>query len=107
MKANLDKFYKLVVPDNSNLKEELEWHAANETWLKKSAYIALRVLRILREKNMSQKELAQRMSVSPQYVSKLVKGQENLSLETICKLEQVLEIELLPIVIPKRETVTK
>ena len=30
------------------------------------------------------------MGCSPQYVSRLLKGEENLSLETICKLENAL-----------------
>jgi transcriptional regulator with XRE-family HTH domain len=35
------------------------------------------------------------MGVSPQQVSKYVRGEENFKLETICKLEQVLGVELL------------
>lgn len=104
MKANLDKFEKLVTPGNSRLKEILEWEEANKGWLKKSAYVAVRVLTVLRQKGLTQKELAERMGVSPQYISKLLKGQENLSLETLCKLEQVLEIELLPITFAKPAT---
>ena len=34
------------------------------------------------------------ISVSPQYVNKIVKGKENLTLDTISKLEQALEINL-------------
>ena len=36
------------------------------------------------------------MGCSQQYVSKILKGQENLSIETICKIEDALELELLP-----------
>jgi len=34
------------------------------------------------------------MNCSPQYISKLLKGSENLTLETIAKLEEVLELDL-------------
>ena len=45
---------------------------------------------------LTQKDLAERMGCSQQYVSKVLRGQENLSIETICKIENALEIELLP-----------
>ena len=35
--------------------------------------------------------------VSPQYINKVVKGQENLSLETICKIERALVINLVQV----------
>jgi hypothetical protein len=35
------------------------------------------------------------MGCSPQYVNKLLKGSENLTLETICKMEKVLQIKLI------------
>ena len=37
------------------------------------------------------------MQVPPQYVSKLLKGQENLTLKTIAKLEKALNISLIHI----------
>lgn len=97
MKANPNNFKKLVGQNPSDLKEKLEWEQANRGWLRKSAYIAVNVLAALEEKRMTQKALADQMGVTPQYVNKLVKGSENLSLETIDKLEKALEIVLLPL----------
>ncbi len=51
-------------------------------------------MRRLEEMKMSQKELAAKMNCSPQYISKLLKGSENLTLETISKLEEVLSLDL-------------
>ena len=48
----------------------------------------------LEELKMSQKELAEKMKCSPQYVSKLLKGSENLTLDTISKLEECLDLNL-------------
>ena len=45
--------------------------------------------------NMTQKQLAELMGCSQQYVSKVLKGQENLSLETLSKIEDCLEISIL------------
>jgi transcriptional regulator with XRE-family HTH domain len=66
-------------------------------WLLKSAQIAVKVLVELRQQQLSQKDLAELLSVSPQYINKIVKGKENLSLDTICKIERALNIELISI----------
>ena len=44
---------------------------------------------------MTQKDLAEKLNVSPQQVSRMGKGKENLTLETISKLEYVLGIALI------------
>jgi transcriptional regulator with XRE-family HTH domain len=45
--------------------------------------------------NLTQKELAVQMSVSQKYVSKMLKGRENFSLETLAKIEDILHINIL------------
>jgi transcriptional regulator with XRE-family HTH domain len=70
---------------------------ANEAWLDRSAEIALRILSTLQAKNMSQKELAAIIGVSPQQINKIVKGNVNLTLETISKLEAALDIQLMAV----------
>ena len=45
---------------------------------------------------MSQKQLSELMGCSQQYVSKVLKGQENLSLETISKIETCLNLQIMP-----------
>jgi ribosome-binding protein aMBF1 (putative translation factor) len=87
--------------DNLLSKEPSRWiekalrDEANEAWLERSFNIALRILGALQATGMSQKELATKTGVSPQQVSKLLKGNENLTLETIAKLEAALGIVLL------------
>ena len=44
---------------------------------------------------MTQKRLSELMGCSQQYVSKILKGQENLSLETLAKIERCLPISTL------------
>ncbi len=67
----------------------------NEAWLERSSNIALRILGAIQLNVMSQKELAEQIGVSPQQVNKIVKGRENLTLETISKLEAAFGIVLL------------
>ena len=50
-------------------------------------------------RGISQRQLAERMGCSPQYVSPLLKGEENLSLETICKLENALNLSIMQTVL--------
>lgn len=49
----------------------------------------------MEELGMSQKQLAEKMNCSPQYISKVLRGRENLSLETLTKIENALEISLI------------
>jgi ribosome-binding protein aMBF1 (putative translation factor) len=85
----------------SDWQNEAKARQANLDWRKKSFRIAVRILRELRlqkESNgMTQKKLAELMGVTPQYINKVVKGQENLTLETIAKIEQALGITLIEV----------
>lgn len=80
-------------PDK-NWKERIEFRKANRGWLKKSGRVALRVLETLDEKGWSQAELARQLEVSPQQVTKYLKGQSDFKFSTIDKLEKVLGIQL-------------
>ena len=90
-----EKLNNLASKETSKWVEKAEWRVANEGWLNKSAKIAFKVLRTIRYIGLSQKDLAEKLGVSPQQVSKILKGQENLTLETIDKLEKALNISLI------------
>lgn len=76
-------------------QNEAQHRLDNKKWLKHSRKIAIKINSSLRSKNIKQKELAQLLEISPQQVSKILKGRENLTLETISKIENVLNIHLL------------
>lgn len=78
-------------------KAAAEWKA-NIHWIKYSQKIALEVLEALDSKEMSQKELADKMNVSPQIINKWLKGKDNFTLETISKFENALDIKLIHII---------
>lgn len=68
----------------------------NKKWLRYSSNIARRILAAMESNNeLNQKELGTRIGVTPQYISKVVKGSENLTLETIAKLSEALGVELI------------
>ena len=92
--ANLNKINNLA-SNSSKWKEEAQKRKENRDWQKHSQKIAIKVLKALREKGVNQKQLAKMIGVSPQQINKIVKGSENLTLMTIAKLENALNIELL------------
>lgn len=83
----------------SKWREKAEWKQNNKSWLRYSQFIAIKMLEKMNELGLTQKALAERMDCSQQYISKVLRGQENLSIETICKIEDALDIELLPKVV--------
>ncbi len=101
------KIAEVAEKDKSKWLEKAKYRRENRNWLLKSKRIALRVLGVLKERGMQQKELAEQLGVSPQQVSKIVKGKENLTLETISKLESVLEINLIEVNSAKVDSATK
>lgn len=63
----------------------------------RSFKVALSVLEILEHKKMSQSTLAVNMGVTPQTISKWLKGKSNMTLETIEKLEKALGYKIIEI----------
>lgn len=66
-----------------------------EVWQKYSQFISLRVQHSMEEKGVTQKALAQRMGCSQQQVSALLKGNSNLTLETIARIERALGVDII------------
>ena len=77
-------------------REKAEWRRKNRRWLYVSQYIAVKAYGRMKELGITQTQLASQMGCSQQYISKLLKGSENLTLETISKLEDILDLEFLP-----------
>ena len=79
----------------SKWREEAEWRRDNWSWLRHSQKIAVKVLLQMKQEGLTQKALAERMDCTQQYVSKILKGKENMSLDTLSKLEDALGISLI------------
>lgn len=82
--------YQSVTRSPWREEEENTRRAKNEGWLVYSRKIAIKTALAMKQHNLTRSDLAKRMGCSPQYISRLLKGEENLSLETICKLENAL-----------------
>ncbi|SDH44506.1 helix-turn-helix transcriptional regulator [Myroides phaeus] len=92
--TNKEKFLTLVSPDEGNTAAWITERQANRELHRTSQKIALLILKRLSDLNWKQKDLAERMNVSPQQVSKWVKGKENFRIETLLHLGEVLGIAL-------------
>ena len=93
--TNKEKFLALVSNEKSNTLEKNKARIKNRAMLRASQNIAWAVLTKLDELGWTQKKLAEKMDVTPQQIQKIVKGNENLTLETIVKLEAILDISIL------------
>lgn len=90
-----EKIDKIKSPISSNAKEKGKYRISNQ-WLLYSSEIARRILAILEDReDLNQSRLAEVLEVSPQQISKIVKGQENMTLETIYNLSKALNVELI------------
>lgn len=90
----VERLRKYESPTPSRWREEAEWRRANKAWLRRSQIIAIRILDRMDEMKWTQKKVADLLGCSQQYVSRMVKGYENLSLEMISKIEDELGVEV-------------
>ncbi|MGI5914644.1 MAG: helix-turn-helix domain-containing protein [Bacteroidales bacterium] len=99
--ANMENFRKLISNEKSGWLEKAKQRKDNKVWTNRSTQIAVRILRAIREQKtvngMTQAKLAEEMGVSAQYINKIVKGQENLTLKTIANIEKCLGIVLIEV----------
>lgn len=94
---NKENLNSSPAPTQNKWREKAEWRRSNRNWLDKSFEIALKIMDYLDKNNITQKELASRLNISPQQVSKILKGSENLTLETISKIECALDYKIIHI----------
>lgn len=80
---------------SSKWREAAEWRRKNEKWLKYSRVITMKTMQAMDKQSVTQSILAKRMGCSQQYVSNLLKGSSNMTLETISRIERALDIDLI------------
>ena len=86
MKSIAQRLEEHASPTPSKWRELFDFLETNKSWLRHSQNIAMLMLDRMEELGMSQK---------PQYISKVLRGRENLSLETLTKIENALEISII------------
>jgi len=79
----------------SKWREEAQFNRDNKAWLDYSRKIAVKLLLVMKQDHVTQQELAERMGCSQQYVSKILHGKENLSLDMIVRIEDASGLKFL------------
>lgn len=97
MTERKENFKKLVSKEKTNTLQRAQTRIEQRKFLRLSQRISLRILSRLDELGWSQKDLAERMKVSPQQVNKWVKGNANFKLMTLADLSEVLGISLIEV----------
>lgn len=100
MAFDIEKLAQMAQPRSEAAIARAKARKDNREWLRMSQNIALSLHHYLRTAGMTQKELADKMGVSAVYVGKLLKGGENLTLETICKIQAVTGEEFVSVARP-------
>lgn len=95
MKFNVERFKAIAKPANPDLMAEINYEIENEDWLHIAISLVGRARGAMRTRGITQAQLAQRLGVSPSEVCKLLSGRENLSIQTISKLERAIGVRLM------------
>lgn len=91
----IERLRQYQSPTPSKWREEAEERQANRSWLRHSRNIAMKMLVKMNDEGITQSQLAERMGCKQQQVSRILKGKENLTLETLSRIEGALDISLL------------
>ncbi len=94
--ALLNKKAKPVDP-NAKWLQIAKWNKEHADALEDYMLIAMRISSTLKERKMTQKELAQKLDVSPQALTRIMKGRQNLTLNKVKQIERVLDISIMNI----------
>lgn len=76
----------------SRLAEEAAWRKENAGWLRWSRQLAVTLIGYMQDNGLKRADVAALLGVSPQYVSKLLSGTENLSFKSVAHIEDKLGI---------------
>jgi transcriptional regulator with XRE-family HTH domain len=98
---NKNRLEELIINDNKTL-ENAKKRIENSGAIHEAMLISLKVLKTLKTQKLKQKDLAIKMGVSAQQVNKIIRGSENLTLETLNKLEKALGAAFLPSSVAKK-----
>ncbi len=81
----------------SHFVENAKWRQENRVWLNWSRSIALLLIEYMEANGLNRNGLAERLQVSPQYVSKLLSGKVYFSFKSVAELEDKLGLKLMNI----------
>lgn len=94
MSDNINNIKELSKGRISSWANKSKHRLENKHWLIRATYVATQILDEMKRSEITQISLADRLHVSKQYISKVLKGEENLTLDTIGRFEAALGIKI-------------
>lgn len=85
----------------SLFEENTRWRKENEQWLHWSRNVALSLIDYMQTHDLTRAGLADKLGVSPQYVSKLLSGRVNFSFKNVSEIENKLGISCITVSVPE------
>lgn len=83
---------------------DANWRKENEVWLKWSRGIALSIVDYMQTNKLSRSDIAAKLAVSPQYVSRILSGTTNFSFKSIAEIESKLGISCMQSAIAEEQS---
>ncbi|MBC7721515.1 MAG: helix-turn-helix transcriptional regulator [Pedobacter sp.] len=100
---NKKKFLELVDRHDPSTMAEVKFRIDNRDMLRESQDMALKILTRLDELGWGQVDLAKEMEVAPQQITKILSGKTNFEIQTLLRLQNILDIPLLASYYEKRQ----
>ncbi len=95
MKRTIDVLREHSTGKSGEWKQQAQEEVEAWGWKQYSYMIAIKARKQMARLQMTQKQLAEAMGCTQQYVSLLLSGNLNMTLETIARLEKALQFTLL------------
>jgi len=80
--------------EHSTFVDDVRWRQENASWLRRSRRVAYAIMDYMQNCQLSRNDVAEKLGVSPQYVSKILSGKVNFSFKTISEIEEKLGIKV-------------
>ena len=80
--------------ERSTFADDAKWRQENAAWLKRSRRVAYAIMVYMQDCHLSRNDVAEKLGVTPQYVSKILSGKVNFSFKTISEIESALGLEI-------------
>ena len=86
---------KVIIEDGFSFSDSLAQAKKNSAYYEEDLLVTVaeRIISEMKKQGVSRSELARRMDVSPSYITKILRGHANLSLETLAKIAFHLELK--------------
>lgn len=77
----------------STFEADAQWRKENAAWLRRSRSVAMAIIDYMQDNGLSRNDVAEKLQVTPQYVSKILSGKVNFSFKSVTEIEERLGVD--------------